>query len=103
VLGLLHAGRPDEELAAQLTGRATANEIPPEMALVKILSVVSIGRMKAVSQAGPLRAYVGPKIGPTRLGMAFRWTLIELTHEDIPEPDPIRRGKSGWFLEPIGE
>jgi hypothetical protein len=33
--------------------------------------------------------------------LTYRWALIELTGEAIPEPEPAVVGRSGWFLEPI--
>jgi hypothetical protein len=33
--------------------------------------------------------------------MVVRWALIELTNENIPEPEAQRVGKAGWFLEPL--
>jgi len=100
-LGLLHKGVPDESLASQFTERILDAGIPSEMFTVQMMSVVSIGRMKAVSQLAALRQKFGPDISPNKGGLTYRWALIELTGEAIPEPEPPVVGRSGWFLEPI--
>jgi hypothetical protein len=100
-LGLLHKGVPDDSLAAALLGRVTDTGRPSELPAVQAMSAISIGRMKAVSQLEPLRQHIGPQLWPDRMGMTFRWTLMELTGEPIPIPEPAVISRSGWFLEPI--
>jgi HEAT repeat protein len=100
-LGLLHKGVPDEGLAAQFTERITDAGTPLESYSVRMMSVVSIGRMKAVSQLAALRRYFGPEILPDTGGMTYRWALIQLTGEEIPTPERPVAGRSGWFLEPL--
>jgi HEAT repeat protein len=101
-LGWLHAGVPDEQMAAQLLERANDTAgVPPEMLLVRMASVVTIARMKTISQIAGLRNITGNTISPTPFGMSLRWALIELTGEQIPEPAPPSGGKSNWFLEPL--
>jgi HEAT repeat protein len=105
-LGWLHEGIPDESLAAQLAERATDDSSgpgnPPEMRSVRCMSAVSIGRMKATSQVAVFRNYTRGVIRSGELGMSIRWALIQLTGEQIPEPDPPPKlGKAGWFLEPL--
>jgi HEAT repeat protein len=104
-LGWLHEGVVDEPLAAQLFQRATDDASgpgnPPEWIAVKSMSAVSIARMKATSQVSPFRKYTRGVTTYGRLGMSIRWALIELTGEQIPEPDPPTTGKTGWFLEPL--
>lgn len=102
-LGLMHKGVPDEPLAKQFMDRITDTGIPAEFRMVQIFSVVSIGRMKAVSQLPALRQKFGPTISPDVAGMRYRWALIELTGEVIPEPEPLTIGRSGWFLEPLDD
>ncbi|MBI3860488.1 MAG: HEAT repeat domain-containing protein [Planctomycetia bacterium] len=103
-LGLLHAGVPDEQLAAQFLERANdLAGIPPEMPPVREMSIVSIGRMKAVSQIAALQAMGAEKPAPSRVGMIMRWSLMELTGKQIPEPKPMIVGETGWFLEPVDE
>jgi HEAT repeat protein len=100
-LGLLHAGTLDEELAVQLYTRATDNGLPPEDALVREMSAITIGRMRAREQAEALRKYVGPKFHAGPISAAVRWALIECNSPPIPELVPLGKGMSGWFLEPI--
>jgi HEAT repeat protein len=102
-LGFLHEGVPDEDLAAQLVARLLDNGIPPEFTSVKLMSAVTIARMKAVSQVPALRKFVSPTTPPGQIGMTIRWALMELTGESIPEPEPPIGGMSGWFLEPVGD
>jgi HEAT repeat protein len=103
-LGLLHAGGSDEGLASQLAERASdIFSMPPELILVQTMSIVSIGRMRAVSQAPVLRRLAGPQVRPTRLGLSLRWALMELTGEQIPEPDPPTIGSTNWFLESLDD
>jgi hypothetical protein len=102
-LGFLHEGVPDEDIARQLLERLLDDGIPPEARLVRKMSVVTIARMKAAFQVPALRKIVSPKIMPGEIAMTIRWALIELTGEAIAEPEPDNVGKSGWFLEPVGE
>jgi len=106
-LGWLHEGVPDESLAAKLAERATDDSSgpfnPPEMRSVRCMSAVSIARMKATSQVAVFQNYTHGVIRPSELGMSIRWALIQLTGEQIPEPDPPKTGRSGWFLEPLDE
>jgi HEAT repeat protein len=103
-LGWLHLGVPDDQMAVQLLERYADGGIPPEMKAVKVAAMVTIGRMKAVSQVPALRKLLGDnKVAPTPIGLAFRWAVNELTGELLPEPDPPTAGKSDWFLEPLAD
>ena len=106
-LGWLNEGVPDESLAEKLFERATDDSSgpgnPPEMIPVRAMCAVSIARMKASSQVHPFLKYTRGSYGPGRLGMSIRWAMMELTGEHIPEPDPFKTGKTGWFLEPIDD
>lgn len=101
-LGLLHAGRPDEALAAQITGRVTEPGVamPPEMPRVRVAGTIALGKMKAKSQAKPLRDYV-LQAGESQLYMAIRWSLREINGEELPLPPPAILSKGGWFLGPL--
>jgi hypothetical protein len=105
-LGLLHEGIPDEALAGKLMERITDNgppPAPPELDPVKHTSAVSIGRMKAISQAESLRQLITPTVPNHRVAMAVRWALIELTGEQVPGPEPqVIRGISS-FLQPLND
>jgi HEAT repeat protein len=101
-LGLLHAGKPDEALAAQITGRVTepAVAMPPEMSRVRLAGTIALGKMKAKSQAKPLRDYL-LQAGESQLYMAIRWSLHEINGEELPPPPPATISKGGWFLGPL--
>jgi hypothetical protein len=101
-LGHLHEGVPDDDLAAQLAERlADVNSSPSELAPVRAMSAVSIARMKAVSQTAAVRRFVIIPLAAGELPMRLRWSLMQMTGEFIPEPDPPITGKGGWFLEPL--
>jgi hypothetical protein len=68
---------------------------------VKEMSAVTIGRMKAVSQVPGLRKLIVPVVWPDRLSMRIRWSLMELTGEQIPEPNPPTASLLEWFLEAL--
>jgi hypothetical protein len=101
-LGLLHLGKPDDALAAQIAGRVTepAVAMPPEMSRVRLAGAIALGKMKASSQAKPLRDYV-LQAGDTHLHLAVRWMLREITGEEFPLPPPATVSKGGWFLGPL--
>jgi HEAT repeat protein len=101
-LGLLHAGKPDEPLAEQIIGRITESgaAMPPEFPRVRLGGSLSLGKMKAASQAKALRDYLGTA-GTSDLYLAIRWSLKEITGEETPLPPPILLSKGGWFLEPL--
>ena len=76
-LGLLHLGKPDDALAAQIAERVTESPVamPPEFARVRLAGTIALRKMKASSQMKPLRDYL------------------------LPEPVTISKG--GWFLMPL--
>lgn len=101
-LGQIREDKPDEELAKQLTGRMLdTNTMPTELLLIRRMSVVSIGRMKAASQLTALRNVVGPEIDLDVIEYAIRWAIQRITNEELPlavVPELIERG---WFLQPV--
>lgn len=100
-LGLLHAGKPDDELASQLIARLTDPAMPPpELDLVRHMSAITLARMKAVSHAKAIRDYMGPGPNWPRTGIAMRWSVMQLTGEQLVEPEPSTDGLGYSFLEP---
>jgi HEAT repeat protein len=101
-LGLLHAGTPDDSLAAQITARVTepAVVLPPEMSRVRVAGAIALGKMKAKSQAKSLRDYA-LLAGVIPVYMAIRWSLREFNAEEIPPPPSATLSKGGWFLGPL--
>ena len=101
-LGHLHLGHPDEALAVTITARVTEpiGAIPPETTRVRLAGAIALGKMKAKSQAAPLRAFVSFP-STSRLYMTIRWSLKEMSGEELPFPDAPTITQGGWFLEPL--
>ncbi|MBI3862705.1 MAG: phycocyanin alpha phycocyanobilin lyase [Planctomycetia bacterium] len=100
-LGHLHAGVPDDALAAQFIERAKDFGPPAELHKVQVMSLISVGRMKAVSQTEEMRKMSSPTISSNYDGEVQRWVLKQLTGEDLPELEPSIERLGGWFLEPL--
>lgn len=101
-LGHLHAGEPDEELAKLLFERLTdPSTFPQEMERVRMMSIVTMGRMKTRTQGEPMRKFIEPHYGTSPRCMAYRWAMKELTGEEIALPKVSVETRSGWFLEPL--
>lgn len=101
-LGLLHLGKPNEAMATAITQRVTepSSAIPVELTRVRLAGSIALGRMKAKSQAAALRAFASIPV-PDRLYMTIRWSLTELTGEELPYPENALETQGGWFLEPL--
>lgn len=103
-LGHLHAGKANEELAKKLYERLTdPGTMPPEMEGVRIMSIITMGRIKTRTQIEPLRKILAPNYAPDRRSMALRWAMQELTGEEIPPPKQAISTLSDWFLIPLEE
>jgi HEAT repeat protein len=103
-LGLLHEGQPDEELAAQLNERLhDLDPFNPEAPLVRQMSAITIGRMKAASQMASLRTLLGPVVGVDPVSFAIRWAILNTTGEALPIPDKVVQYRTDWFLQPLGD
>ena len=98
-LGWLQEGQPDESIASALMERITDPNVSPpaESVMVKEISVVTMGRMKATSYGPELRRMATAD----RFGQLIRWTVKELTGEIMPEPESTPTGPGEWFLEPL--
>lgn len=105
-LGWLHAGAADEELAEQFVERMNDviafPPVPPEFDIVWRMSATSLGRMRAVSRVSALQKRLSNTDGHDPVAYAIRWSLHEITGEELPIPPPKVRGRAGWFLEPLG-
>jgi HEAT repeat protein len=101
-LGLLHVGKPDEALASAISERVTepSSALPPEMDRVRLAGTIALGRMKARSQAGPLRDFAVQTSGD-KLYLTLQWSLREITGEELPPLTPSVLSRGGWFLEPL--
>jgi hypothetical protein len=101
-LGKLHVDKPDEALASAITERVTepGSALPPEMPRVRIAGAITLGRMKAKSQAGRLRKYAAESGGgPTYI--ALQWSVREITGEELPTLTPALETRGDWFLVPL--
>ena len=99
-LGILYREKPDQELTKKLYERATDPDLyPPENMRVKRISVVSLGRLKAVEYANELRRLASND----PFGQAIRWAVKEITGEILPDPGPYITGSGSWFLEPLDD
>ena len=101
-LGLLHVSKPDEALAGEIAGRVTEPGVanPPEFPRVRLAGAIALARMKASSQSRALRDFL-PNTGDSRVYMAIRWALKEITGEEVPLLPPVTISRGGWFLEPL--
>jgi HEAT repeat protein len=103
-LGHLQNGYPDDTLAAVLMERAKDyGGMPPDTELVRRMSSISVGRMKAVSQLAECRKLMDEMPDGDIVDMALRWTIHELTGEDVPQPEPPLRTDGIWFLTPLSK
>ncbi len=101
-LGWLHEGALDTDLGKALIGRVEDTSArPPESLLIRQQCVVALARMKAVDYAPAFQVQIAHGTPPTRLGLAFRWAVKQLTGEDRPEPVPSIADQGSWFLEPL--
>lgn len=103
-LGHLYEGKPDPELAKQISGRMQdVLSLPPELMHVQVMSAVSLGRMQAKSEAKEMKRLLTDPTGPYQPVLALRWALHRLTGETFPELIPTTISKTSWFLTPIDD
>ncbi len=100
-LGMLHQGDADSDLVPILTERLLddGGEMP-EMDWVRIMSAVSLGRMKATSAVDSLQGYAGDT---DLVGSASRWAVEQITGMPVPLPTlrDTSNTKDQWFLTPL--
>jgi HEAT repeat protein len=101
-LGFIDPGPRRAELTKQLSGRlADAFGMFPEFELVRRMSAVALGRLKAKDQIGTLRRFYSHDGPGSEVGLACRWAIHEITGETLPGPPHREVFPSGWFLEPL--
>ncbi|MCU0959797.1 MAG: HEAT repeat domain-containing protein [Pirellulaceae bacterium] len=101
-LGHLHAGTPDDDLANQLVARLNdVQGMMPELALVRRLAAVSLGRMHAQSSLEDLRRMATLEGSQSAVGIACAWAIHEITGEPMPSVRPLIQWESEWFLQPF--
>jgi HEAT repeat protein len=101
-LGLIDAGKTDAALAADLVARLEDDHsIPPEVLPVRLMSAITLGRLKAKEALPTLRRYFHdgePSADP--INNASGWAVEQITGEPVPPPKTIRRVDRNWFLVP---
>ena len=102
-LGFLETGPRAKRLAAALAGRLADVQSPmPEMNRVRLMSAVSLGRLKAREQLAVLRKFYKLEGPQSPVGLGCRWAIHELTGETLPGPKTRTKSIPGWFIEPLG-
>ena len=101
-LGYVHEGKPDAELVKALEGRMRDTEgMEPEAELVRRMSAVAIGRMKAAEALPTLEYYSEPSGIASSVGYACAWSIKQITGKPYKEPVPAIGFYSNFFLEPV--
>lgn len=101
-LGWIHEGNPDKSISDGLLGRVQdMSLIPPESAVVKRQCAISLARMKDVDHGPDLRKQLENGTPNSFLGLALRWSVKELTGEEMPAPIPDEQGQGPFFLDPL--
>jgi HEAT repeat protein len=103
-LGKLLEDAPDEALAAQLMERAKdfpgGPGNPPEDPLVRLMCVVSVGRMKVKPPLTDLLLLVGPERDADIHEHGYAWAIQQISGETVPDAKRLVIDQRGWFLEP---
>jgi HEAT repeat protein len=101
-LGSIHEGETIDDLAAALEARLNdVSAIPPEMKEVRLMSAISLGRMKAKKSLPSLRRF-SPRdqMSRERVNNACAWAISQITGEALLPSKPIPRMQRNWFLTP---
>jgi HEAT repeat protein len=103
-LGLLLDSRPDAQLAQQLETRlADTSSIPPEMAAVRGMCAITLGRMKSEASLPALRKWYMVHGHNDYVGRCCGWSIERITGEKLPDPDVVPVQQGNWFLLPLIE
>jgi HEAT repeat protein len=103
-LGHLSENEGDAELINLLQLRMVdVNSMEPEVAEVRTMAAVSLGRLKAVETLTSMRAMLRIEKIRSAAGYSCAWAIREFTSEPIPELGPAVFPYNGWFLMPTGE
>lgn len=101
-LGHFYAGNPSEELGAALAERLT--DVPPmgqpEVERVRVMSAVTIGRMKYAEGLDSLRKYYRGQSGSI-VDHACGWAIEQITGEKVNPPQRVQVRVRGFVLEPL--
>jgi HEAT repeat protein len=101
-LGMILDGKKiDAALATAIEARLNdIRSIPPEMTPVRLMSAVTLGRIKAKSALASLRNFSTSRM-PNPVRDACSWAIQRITGEAMPPPATVRRIRNDWFLSPI--
>lgn len=103
-LSHLHENEGGHRLAGMFVSRLSdLNPMDPEHMIVRRMSAVGLGRLKAKSGLGALNRFLKEENSSGDIGGACRWAIMRITGEDLPPLDTVIEDQRGWFLEPLGE
>jgi HEAT repeat protein len=102
-LGLILEGNTDDDLAGLLEGRlADATSVPPEDPRVRMMSAITLGRIRAKDAVPTLRHFFrdrAPSQDP--INNACGWAIEQITGEAMPPAPTVERWMLDWFLAPV--
>ena len=100
-LGHLKETADDEDLARAFAARlADVGGPNPENDLVRTMTAISLGRMKAESQISTLRTFAEQHGPIDTVGLGCLWAIEQITGEPMETIETLNFGVSGWFLQP---
>jgi hypothetical protein len=101
-LGRIYEGKSVPDLATALVERLTDEQsIPPESAVVRRMSAISLGRMGAKEALPSLRKYYPDGVAAgAPIHDACGWAVQQLTGEVMGPPKPIETVDRDWFITP---
>lgn len=100
-LGKIHEGNGPADLTAKFAERLSdVNSMPPETEPVRLMCAVGIGRMKAEAQLAAVRRFA---VEGSDVGLACRWAIKQITGEEFPKMEPLKRHILGFFLESLDD
>ena len=101
-LGYIHEDKPDAKLVKALQARIRDTQsIPPEEDLVRRMSAVAIGRMKAREALNTLQEFRDQEGVGSEVGYACAWAIKQMTGEEFEEPETPIGFYGNFFLEPL--
>jgi hypothetical protein len=101
-LGKIQEGESDKKLATALAGRITDSNLPPEDFRVRMMSAITLGRMKAKEGLPALQEFRhSPHVTMDLLNNACGWALERLTGEALLPAEFETRLRREWFLVPV--
>lgn len=101
-LGYVHEGKPEAELVKALEARMRDTEgMEPEAELVRRMSAVALGRMKAAEALPTLEYYGEPGGIGSPVGYACAWSIKQITGKPFNKPVPPVGYYGNFFLEPM--